>query len=402
MQKISEFMGKIGCKKYPERWSEFFEEVYNDFEKNGCELLNPGYYDELHRKYGMLGEFLDAYKLCAKEISKNKDLSVYLHLWKRAMQDRDKIMEDVYAYSLPQLPKGLDPIAINLLCGLVMCSQADYCYSILKARNIPDNMIKEIMKKPEAGTKRYFERNNGEYGYSLFSWYQLAVDAKLYNVNRFQIEIGSSFGFNVKVYKNQNNKYITLADGLDVHSSGYILGSLYFEDDNNSWHATITEDKDYIYGYTFGEDALLKKELVKLPKDEWALVLSKDDPVVILHIPAEGKFTPEIVDESLKDIKVFLKTYFPDYKYKTFATASWFFDPQNEKLLPPHSNILKFAKRFNRFAIKDWGKSAFSFVFQKDNPVIEELPENTSLQRAMKKHFLSGKTIYNFGGYFFE
>ena len=35
--------------------------------------------------------------------------------------------------------------------------------------------------------------------------------------------------------------------------------------------------------------------------------------MVNLHIPAKGKFTPDIVDESLKDIKKFLKEYYPDY-----------------------------------------------------------------------------------------
>lgn len=402
MSNISEFMKKIGCEKYPPRWSGFFDEACSDFEKNGCELLNPEYYDELHRKYGMLSEFLDVYKLCAREISKNKELSLYLHLWKRAMQDRDRIMDDVYSYSLPSVPEGLDPIAVNLLLGLAICSGADYCYNKLVSLNIPGHMIYEIMKKPEAGTKRYFDRNNGKYGYSLFSWYQLAIDAKLYDVNRFQIEINSPFGFNVKVYKNTKGECITLADGLDVHSSGHILGTLFFEDEKNSWHASVTKEEGYICGYTFGEDALVKKELIRLPEDEWTLALSKDDPVIILHIPAQGKFTPEIVDESLKDIKKFIKEYFPDYKYKALATSSWFFDPQNEQLLPPESNILKFARRFNRFTVKDWGKSAFSFVYQTDNPVIEKLPENTSLQRAMKKHFLQGKTIYNVGGYLFE
>jgi len=402
MTKLTEFMNKIGCQKWPARWEEFFEETLEDFEKNGCELLNPDYYDKLHNKYGILNEFLEAYKLAAKEISKNKDLSIYLHLWKRAMKDRDKIMEDVYSYSLPAVPEGLDEIAVNMLCGLAICSQMDYCYDFLTSRNIPKNMADEIMNMPEGGAKRYFERNGGKYGYSLFNWFQLAVDAKLYNINRLQIEIFCPFEFNVKVYGNNNGKYITLADGLDVHESGHILGTLYFEDDKNSWRAEITEDDKYICGYSFGEDTLIKKELIKLSKNEWKELLRKDDPVVNLHIPAKGKFTPEIVDESLRDIKDFLKTYFPDYKYKAFACCSWFFDPQNETLLPPESNILRFAKRFTRFTHKDWGKSAFSFVYNMDNPVIEELPENTSLQRAMKKHFLSGKTIYNVGGYFFD
>jgi hypothetical protein len=32
---------------------------------------------------------------------------------------------------------------------------------------------------------------------------------------------------------------------------------------------------------------------------------------------------------------------------------------------------------------------------------VEDLPENSSLERALKKHFLSGKAIYETYGYFF-
>ena len=401
MNNINEFMARIGCKKWPSRWETFFDEVCGDFEKNGCELVNPDYYDHLHQKYGILNEFLDVYKLAAKEIAKSSELSLFLHLMCRALKDRDRIMGDVYAYSLPELPEGLDPIAINMLCGLAICSQMDYCYNNLVSRDIPQHMIDEIMNMPEGGARRYFQRNNGKYGYSLFDWYQLAIDGKLYNINRLEIEVNCPFEFSVRVYGNGKGDYITLADGIDVHRSGHVLGTKYFEDEEGSWRASITEQDGYICGYTYGEDVLLKRELIKLPKDEWTELLKKDDPIVNLHIPAKGKLTPELVDEAMEEIKKFLKKHYPDYKYKAFACCSWLLDPQNEILLGKDTNISKFARRFQRFTVKDAGRSVFSFVYRADNLAIEDLPEDTRLQVELKKHFLAGKAIYNVGGYFF-
>ena len=43
MTAISEFMKKIGCEKYPERWNDFFDEVATDVEKNGCKFATPEY-----------------------------------------------------------------------------------------------------------------------------------------------------------------------------------------------------------------------------------------------------------------------------------------------------------------------------------------------------------------------
>jgi len=54
---ISVFMEKVGCTKWPDRWKNFYDSVSEDFEKNGCVLTDPGYYDEIHEKYGVLNVY---------------------------------------------------------------------------------------------------------------------------------------------------------------------------------------------------------------------------------------------------------------------------------------------------------------------------------------------------------
>ena len=78
-------------------------------------------------------------------------------------------------------------------------------------------------------------------------------------------------------------------------------------------------------------------------------------------------------------------------------------DPQLIDLLGPDKNISRFCNRFKKITTKSSGKDVFSYVFWKPdmNFVLEELPENTSLERAVKKHYLEGKAIYGTTGYFF-
>jgi len=76
-------------------------------------------------------------------------------------------------------------------------------------------------------------------------------------------------------------------------------------------------------------------------------------------------------------------------------------DPQLSKLLKPGSNITAFQRKFTRFPFVSSGNAVFKFVFFKQCKTLQELPENTSLERVLKKHYLDGHYIYEPGGFFF-
>lgn len=81
-------------------------------------------------------------------------------------------------------------------------------------------------------------------------------------------------------------------------------------------------------------------------------------------------------------------------------------DPQIGELLGNDSNIAKFGNRYHRMNIKNEGTDAITFVFNVNGKKytlddLDELPENTRLERALKKHYLDGKAIYMPHGFFF-
>ena len=88
--------------------------------------------------------------------------------------------------------------------------------------------------------------------------------------------------------------------------------------------------------------------------------------------------------------------------YKAFYCGSWLLDHSLIDLLGRDANISKFSARFTTFGVKSAGLSPLNFVFHlpKDTK-IEELPENSRLQRILKKHYLDGKAIYDMHGIFF-
>ena len=65
--------------------------------------------------------------------------------------------------------------------------------------------------------------------------------------------------------------------------------------------------------------------------------------------------------------------------------------------------MAKFSARFTPMAQKDDGNGVMNFIFfDPDRRIpLQELPEDTRLQRALKQHYLSGRVIYVTYGYFF-
>ena len=124
--------------------------------------------------------------------------------------------------------------------------------------------------------------------------------------------------------------------------------------------------------------------------------------MVGLHIPGGGKMSAELIDKALFDSKKFLAEHFPEFDYKGFKCRSWLIDKQLVDLLGEETNISRFCNRFHRISLKSAGKDVFSFVYhipETREPCIEELPENTTLERCLKAHFLRGGEIYEVDGF---
>ena len=399
---LHELMERAGCEKWPAHWECIYEDAMEEYEKNGCPLASSEYYTVLTEKYGMLEGVLELYQQAAIQIAQDEALSRLMVLLCVALRDRDKITEDLEEYGGPKAPLGKVALGYNMFNGLAICSMADYCYEKLQKRGLPQEVIKNVMCMPEKGVESYREKHDNEPGYENFSWYQRAIDCTLFNVGRLQIEVFEAMPDGVWVLENKKGEQVALAYEMMLHKSGFQLGAVGFEEEEGSWSATVTETKEYWEGHPYAEDGRVESRVVRLCKSEWKKILCKGDPVIGLHIPEAGKLTPDLIDETMIRIKAFLEEYYPDYPYKAFVCHSWLMDPQLISLVGEDSNIAKFNQRFRKLTRKCFGLAVFIFIFKKDPGTfrLEELPEKTRLERALKAHYMSGKKIYELTGYF--
>ncbi|SHO49168.1 acyltransferase domain-containing protein [Anaerocolumna xylanovorans] len=143
----------------------------------------------------------------------------------------------------------------------------------------------------------------------------------------------------------------------------------------------------------------LSMEEFRLGELEFEVEKWEGEDVISVHIPSDASITRENCVASYTWSKEFFKEYYPGFAYKYYICDSWMLSPGLKDVLPADSRILSFQKDFT---ITEWDKenpSYLEWVYKNSNLTLEELPENTSLQRNIKKHLKEGGKIGTAFGY---
>ena len=126
--------------------------------------------------------------------------------------------------------------------------------------------------------------------------------------------------------------------------------------------------------------------------------INAEHKVLNLHIPGSGEpLNEELALKSFEMAKEFYKGLIDEPM--AVKCSSWLLYPEHEQMLSHESNIYRFMQLFDiiDYGIKKNNGDLYR-IFGTEEKRVEYLPENTSLQRAYKKHLLNGgKTGYGVG-----
>ena len=152
------------------------------------------------------------------------------------------------------------------------------------------------------------------------------------------------------------------------------------------------------YGFDrgFWTTRQINARLFRLGELEYELLQEGEKRFIALHIPSDCRLEPALLDESVDRAKKFLAAYFPEWRDAPMTCESWLLSPVLKELLPPASRILRFQRAFDLTpGTDDEREAVLQWVFrltapQQKNVSLDALPENTSLQKSMKRFLLSG------------
>ena len=117
------------------------------------------------------------------------------------------------------------------------------------------------------------------------------------------------------------------------------------------------------------------------------------DAALGIHIPENGHLTPTSCDDSFARAREFFASCFPEHRARLGTCTSWLLDEQLADYLRPTSNIVRFQRRFHLApGAADDSRGTLRFVFDRVPKSVDDLPQRTTLQRAIVQHIRDGRT----------
>jgi len=380
----------------PRSLERIFDEVKQEMSSRGVFFLNPAYIRSLHDKCNSFPKSLDEVLSAAELISEDECLSLYALLVYRVMSDRESFKENLNEIVFP---KAIDK-ATRFLPFMILIPRIDDLYDYLSKKRLPIEIIHATVQQYEECLYIYSERyDNVGLNKHYFDWLQGYVDRKYLNIKRLRFEM-SEFVGRVRFFRhNDSGEIKILADDGEFDSRGMIAGSLPVIEGEKYRHAEIIENPGSVSGYEI-IDGRLSDSFVCLD-GSWSCALKRGDKILKVHIPPNGALTKDIVRESYLRAKQIYSEYFEDFAYDAFVCHSWMLSIELRDILKPTSNIIQFQNDYLHYPIRAKGTDVFNFVFKLKFTTYEDMPEETSLQRAIKQKYLSGERVYECGGAFF-
>ncbi|MBR2635005.1 MAG: hypothetical protein IKD31_05445 [Clostridia bacterium] len=231
-----------------------------------------------------------------------------------------------------------------------------------------------------------------------FRWLCLYTKALIFYHRGLNYQLATNKSIYVLKQKNTKELRILSKEGKMIHRGGYPLGTVDFEDEEGAIETTFEETEDAYFGFSV-QNLLFSTKKERFPKSEWEMVCTLHDSCVAVHIPKQTDLSEENITRSLEEAKEIVATRYPEFKPRFFTCNSWLLSGDLKKIMKPGSRILSFGERYVRYPVKSNGQSVFVFVFpQNFKGSMEDLPEDTSLMRALKKMYIEGDHIHNYGG----
>ena len=378
--------------KLPDKLLEFAENYQDD----GSVACDVTIVDALQQEFGFFGEYYETIRRAAEKINESETLSTWVKVTAKYALESDFAQ----ARNVPVPPtdgtETMDFLPLFMLLPQIPLSIAEY-----RRRGFPENELRDLLWG-YLGSINIVRKQTGRPGVNqvYYNWLHHYTKAILFKVNGLQFE---KFTMPLGACWLQNKKTGELIpfvlDAVFCGDGKHRLGTAGFTECDETFHALFEEDEDNYYGYPTYH-CVVSSQRETFPKTEWECIARPGDEAVNMHIPKGSDISRENTIKACEKALEILKERYPETKAKILFCASWLLDPTLSEMLGENSNITAFQNCFTRYPTKDGGQAVFSFAFVRRCADLNDLPEDTSLQRKIKAHYLNGNYIYTYTGVF--
>ena len=387
-------------------WQSAFAKAKNEEEIPF--FISKEYVEKIQTEYGVFPKNFELLLSAVDGIRQNKDLcmlaKIFYHLFFLNV-DKNEIFAD---FELPTPPKDYEnTLAYDLFSVFPIMAHIPKSYAILKERGVDDDVCRDSHCQLDTCISESSEEKNRPcFTTDYFLSYGAFIYLSTLRIGRFRFQIAKKSNLGAFVFENSQGQLKVLMNGVSLDKEGYVLGTIGHSDDNGSFVANVTEEKDCFVGYAVDNTTYLAQVIpTRLDKKEWKVLYKPNDAVIMVHIPFAGSFDKEYCEESYERAREIFARCYAEYNFKCFTTATWFLAPVLDKVLKPTSNIYNFRKKYTIFPNKCGGLDVFNYVYKLhptsfDKIDLSVLPEDNSLRKGIKERLLNGEYVHEFKGVF--
>lgn len=375
----------------PEEWKPVMQQARIEYAAVGAQFLKRDYLLAFQEKTGAFSRHFPQVLAAAEALP--ADAVVYAMFLSRAMVDR--------ATFLRLLPEIRIPDEEHPFLGLLaFLPQMEELFDWMRAREIPDDVIHATVGQFEDCLDLYEERF-GRLGMNkrYFDHMQRYVDHKILNVGRLRFEPHHLTDACVAEHRSSGVRQVFLAAG-QFGETGLSADTPPVFPDSPVHNAFFRETEDSFEGTPVNDCGRGSSTILRLDRKDWFLRVPVGSLCLSVHIPPTGVLSREACAESYQRAIEVFRPLFPDERIVAFTCKSWMMAPELKDFLKPDSRILAFQEPYLKYPIPSLGRDIFNFVFKEKSADCDyaSLPEKTSLQRALKNHYLAGGYLYEYGG----
>lgn len=388
----------LGISKLPESFTDIYKRIETEYPTHAATILSDAFLTETLEQNRVMLPYKDLILAAAGELRQNEALCLLVCLLEKWVLEGGNVASPDY-----EEPVGTG-LAYDFLHLFPAIPTIPGSAAQMRSRGVPEAVIADTLDEYDYCIalcqsrlgRPCFLRNR-------LNWMCRVIHGSLIHIGRLKYDLPGAYMTGFRVYRNRAGELTILANNLEIHHSGRVLGSAGCADPEGSFLAELQETEATVTGHPF-VDGLVEREKTVLQKTDWELCLSESDPVLRIHIPPGGGFDRQTLEDTYQRTREVMAACYPDKPFKAFYCSSWLLSLDLREILKPESNILAFQRDFTPIPLRGGDGTTFSFVFGDSTitpEMVPNLPENTSLQRAVKKRYLDGNYIRQGAGFFF-